>query len=268
MPLVAAIPDGRARHLDLLRVTVQTNDAVWSRYAHSYIGFGLTPLMAIGLKKDKKGTVMDLMSVMRTFNSLEPVEIVRAGGEQELYDSPVFANVARIAKYGRMSNSGRPDDGLLEVVSCPHRGRWRIALTVLRAATVELGSPPRRGSRIGRRGRQHQHPVGNRRDGVLGDLGVIDLPEMRRDVAGGQTAGMQRQHDLIDAGQPPLPLGHDHRLEAAVAIPRHLDGDLTRVGEHRLGAFPVAGVAPVPTDRIVLDAPMDVKLLGRAVLGR
>jgi diacylglycerol kinase (ATP) len=31
MPLVAAIPDGRARHLDLLRVTVQTNDAVWSR---------------------------------------------------------------------------------------------------------------------------------------------------------------------------------------------------------------------------------------------
>jgi len=59
MPLVAAILDGRARHLDLLRVTVQTNDAVWSRYAHSYIGFGLTPLMAIGLKKDMKGTVME-----------------------------------------------------------------------------------------------------------------------------------------------------------------------------------------------------------------
>jgi hypothetical protein len=55
--------------------------------------------MAIGLKKDKKGTVMDLMSVMRTFNSLEPVEIVRAGEEQELYDNLVFANVARIAKY-------------------------------------------------------------------------------------------------------------------------------------------------------------------------
>ena len=91
MPLVAAIIDGRARHLDLLRLTVRTNDAVWSRYAHSYIGFGLTPLMAIGLKKDKKGTVRELISVMRTFNSLEPVEIVRAGGEQELYDSLVFA---------------------------------------------------------------------------------------------------------------------------------------------------------------------------------
>jgi diacylglycerol kinase (ATP) len=41
MPLVGAIVDGRARHLDLLRLTVHTNDALWSRYAHSYIGFGL-----------------------------------------------------------------------------------------------------------------------------------------------------------------------------------------------------------------------------------
>jgi diacylglycerol kinase (ATP) len=143
MPLVAAIVDGQARHLDLLRLTVRTDDALWSRYAHSYIGFGLTPLMAIGLKKDKKGTVMELISVMRTFNRLEPVEIVPAAGEKELYDSLVFANVARIAKYGRISNSGRPDDGLFEVVSCPHRGRWRLALMVLRAATVGLGRQPR-----------------------------------------------------------------------------------------------------------------------------
>jgi diacylglycerol kinase (ATP) len=143
MPLVAAIVDGRARHLDLLRLTVRTSDDLWSRYAHSYIGFGLTPLMAIGLKKDKKGTVMELISVMRTFNRLEPVEIVSAAGERALYDSLVFANVARMAKYGRISNSGRPDDGLFEVVSCPHLGRWRMALMVLRAATVGLGKQPR-----------------------------------------------------------------------------------------------------------------------------
>ena len=143
MPLVAAIVDGRARHLDLLRLTVRTNDAVWSRYAHSYIGFGLTPLMAIGLNKDMKGTVMELISVMRTFNRLEPVEIVSSAGGRARYDSLVFANVARMAKYGRISNSGRPDDGLFEVVSCPHRSRWRIALMVLRAATVGLGRQPR-----------------------------------------------------------------------------------------------------------------------------
>jgi diacylglycerol kinase (ATP) len=119
---VAAIVDGRARQLDLLRLTVQTNDALWSRYAHSSIGFGLTPLMAIGLNKDMKGTVMELILVRRTFNRLEPVEIVSSAGELARYGSLVFANVARMAKYVRISNSGRPDDGLFEVVSCPHRG--------------------------------------------------------------------------------------------------------------------------------------------------
>jgi hypothetical protein len=86
---------------------------------------------------------------------------------------------------------------------------------------------------------------------------------MRRDVAGGQTAGIQRQNDLIDAGQPPLPLGHDHRLEAAVAVPRYLHGDLTRVGQHRFGAFPVAGVAPVPTERIM---PVVAEMLSHLLL--
>jgi diacylglycerol kinase (ATP) len=147
MPLVDAIVaahiEGRARHLDLLRLTVGTGGAEWSQYAHSYIGFGLTPVMAVGLKRDRKGTLAELGSVLRTFTELTPVEIVRSAGMHELYDSLVFANVARMAKYGRISNSGRPDDGLFEVVACRHGGRWRIALMALRAATIGLGAQPR-----------------------------------------------------------------------------------------------------------------------------
>jgi diacylglycerol kinase (ATP) len=147
MPLVDAIVaahiEGRARHLDLLRLTAGTGAAEWSQYAHSYIGFGLTPVMAVGLKRDRKGTLAELGSVLRTFTELAPVEIIRSGGKHELYDSLVFANVARMAKYGRISNSGRPDDGLFEVVGCRHGGRWRIAVMALRAATIGLGAQPR-----------------------------------------------------------------------------------------------------------------------------
>jgi diacylglycerol kinase family enzyme len=57
-----------------------------------------------------------------------------------LYDSLVFANVARMAKYGRLSSLGRPDDGLFEVVSCRHDRRWRIAAMAFRAATIGLGA--------------------------------------------------------------------------------------------------------------------------------
>jgi hypothetical protein len=44
------------------------------------------------------------------------VEIVRSDGRRELYDSLVFANVTRIANYGRLSFG--LDGGLSEVVSC------------------------------------------------------------------------------------------------------------------------------------------------------
>ena len=139
--IVAAHRTGCARYLDLLLLTAcSTTDGGWSRYAHSYIGFGLTPSMAVGLKRDRKGTIAELVSVLRTFSGLTPVEIVRSGGRRELYDSLVFANVARMAKYGRLGNSGRPDDGLFEVVSRRHGRRWRIGVMALRAATVGLGT--------------------------------------------------------------------------------------------------------------------------------
>jgi diacylglycerol kinase (ATP) len=144
MPLVDAIVaahvGGRPRRLDLLRLTVRSADSEWNQYAHSYIGFGLTPLMAVGLKRDRKGTIAELLSVMRTFTELAPVEIVRSGGRRELYDSLVFANVARMAKYGRLSIFGRPDDGLFEVVARRHGRRWRIAAMALRATTIGLGA--------------------------------------------------------------------------------------------------------------------------------
>ncbi len=77
---------------------------------------------------------------------------------------------------------------------------------------------------------------------------------MCRDVAGGQTAGIQRQHDLIDAGQSPLPLGHDHRLEAAVAVPRYVDGDLTRVGEHLLARCSAISSSKAVSSTVLVSA--------------
>ena len=62
--------------------------------------------------------------MLRTFTELAPVEIVRAWGARELYDSLILANVARMAKYGRVSHSARPDDGLFEVVCCRHGAWW------------------------------------------------------------------------------------------------------------------------------------------------
>ncbi|NMR28425.1 diacylglycerol/lipid kinase family protein [Crystallibacter degradans] len=140
--LIEAIVDGEVRQIDLLRLRVGDGPQAWSRYAHSYVGFGLTPLMAIGIEGGQKGVIKELISVARTVAGLRPFEIARADGARARLDSLVLANIPEMAKYGRVSESGDPADGRFEVVMLPHASKWRIALMTLRAVTVGLGEQP------------------------------------------------------------------------------------------------------------------------------
>jgi len=51
-----AIIEGQVRRIDLLRISIGLPDTE-PVYAHSYIGFGLTPVMAIDLDKGSKGSI-------------------------------------------------------------------------------------------------------------------------------------------------------------------------------------------------------------------
>ncbi|WP_457973881.1 diacylglycerol/lipid kinase family protein [Arthrobacter sp. D1-17] len=141
-PLAEAIREGRVQHIDLLRITFGGAHRGEVRYAHSYIGFGLTPLMAIGIEKGGKGKILELISVTRTLSHLKPFELVRADGATARFDSLILANISRMAKYGTVSESSHPNDGRFEVVTLPHSGRWKMALMTLRAVTLGLGHQP------------------------------------------------------------------------------------------------------------------------------
>jgi diacylglycerol kinase family enzyme len=142
-PLEHAIAGGDVRHIDLLRITTgQPGDAP-DEYAHSYIGFGLTPIMAIGLEKGSKGALKETVSVVRTFAKFKPFEILPDGGKRRKFDSLVLANIAQMAKYATLSDAdGKLADGKFEVVVFPHKSKLRVLLTALRAATKGLGDQP------------------------------------------------------------------------------------------------------------------------------
>ena len=141
-PFTEAIRESRVRRIDLLRITFRGAHREQVQYAHSYVGFGLTPLMAIGIEKGGKGKILELISVARTLSGLRPFELVRADGATAQFDSLILANISRMAKYGRVSESNHPDDGQFEVVTLPHAGRWKMALMTLRAVTLGLGRQP------------------------------------------------------------------------------------------------------------------------------
>lgn len=140
--LSQAIREKAVRPIDLLRVTFRSGSRDRVLYAHSYVGFGLTPLMAIGIEKGGKGKVLELVSVARTLRNLRPFELVRDDGATAKFDSLILANISRMAKYGTVSESHYPDDGRFEVVTLPHAGLMKMALMTLRAVTLGLGEQP------------------------------------------------------------------------------------------------------------------------------
>ena len=142
-PLADAIAEGAVRRLDLLRLAVGGSSPE-TRYAHSYIGLGLTPVVALDLEKGDKGSIKEMVTVVRAFAKFRPFEIRTAGGALERFDSLVFANIAKMAKVATLTDEdqGTPDDGKFEVVTLKHTAKWRILATAVRAAVAGLGEQP------------------------------------------------------------------------------------------------------------------------------
>jgi diacylglycerol kinase family enzyme len=141
-PLADAIVAGEVRRIDLLRLTIGDGPEAETRFAHSYIGVGLTPVVAVDLEKGGKGSWREIVSVLRGFSRFRPFPIRLEDGRRRRIDSLVFANIAEMAKYAKLSDAGVPDDGRFEVITQRQTGKLRVLATAIRAATRGLGPQP------------------------------------------------------------------------------------------------------------------------------
>lgn len=141
-PLADAIVDGDVTRLDLLRLTIDTGTGEPEvRYAHSYVGLGITPAVALELEKGGKGSVREIISTIRSFSRFRPFAIETEHGREQ-FDSLIMANIPEMAKYATLSEEGRPDDGRFEVIVVRHTAKWRVLGTAVRAALRGLGRQP------------------------------------------------------------------------------------------------------------------------------
>jgi diacylglycerol kinase family enzyme len=146
-PLDAAITHalrtGKTARFDLLRLTLTpAGGEPVVRYAHSYIGLGITPVVAVDIEEGGKGSWREIVAVVRGFRRFRPFPVDLADGSRIEVDSLLYANIDRMAKVATLSDDGRPDDGEFELVLLPHHSKLRVLLTALRSATVGLGPQP------------------------------------------------------------------------------------------------------------------------------
>ena len=127
-PLVEAIVAGTVSQMDLLEVLI---DGQEPRYAHSYVGLGITPVVAVEFNQHDLDAVKESLLALRSAWRYRPFTITHDGHRIQL-DSLVFANIDRMAKYATLSQESSPTDGTYETLLIRHRSKLKLLASVLR----------------------------------------------------------------------------------------------------------------------------------------
>lgn len=134
---------GRVRKIDLIQITATNNQSAWTRYAHSYIGIGLTPNVGKELNKFSLNPFNEKWIALRAFFKLQPVRL-RVRGVIKIYDSIIFANIGRMSKVLSLSDTASVNDGKFELITFKHQTRGKLVAHVFQAATKGLRTTNRR----------------------------------------------------------------------------------------------------------------------------
>lgn len=111
------------------------------RYAHSYIGLGVTPQIGEQLTKQRPSRLTEKWIVFRGLFQVKPVKIA-VNGKVRRYDHLVFSNIGRMSKVIRITERGSVKDGKFEVVGTEAGSAWQLLGHLLHAASV--GAPAER----------------------------------------------------------------------------------------------------------------------------
>lgn len=141
-PLSKLILKKSTAHLDILQVSMVRHGKQTIRYAHSYVGIGITSQMAREFNKSSLTSWRETMIFFRTFSKLRPVRIRRRGKVMEL-DSLVCSMVPRMAKLFNLSKQAKLDDGKFEVATLPHSPKWKVARHMAKSVVAEIGARSR-----------------------------------------------------------------------------------------------------------------------------
>lgn len=140
-PLIQLIKQAQPKPIDLIRISAQAKDFSLSRYAHSYIGYGVTPQVGHELNKHGKSLYHEIKSIFKTYRDYAPFRIKR-NGKQLLLDNLIFANINEMAKFIKLDEENTIHDDRFEVIELRHRSKLRMLGTLLRVALIGFKNPP------------------------------------------------------------------------------------------------------------------------------
>lgn len=127
-PLIEAVLAEGIERFDLLAVEFENT----KRYAHSYAGLGLTPLVAKELNEHTLNRFREMWLALKTYWSYRPFAIIH-DGQKKTFDSILMVVIDRMAKHLTLDEDNRPDDGTFDLFHWPHGNKRKLFGTLFRA---------------------------------------------------------------------------------------------------------------------------------------
>jgi diacylglycerol kinase (ATP) len=128
---------GRTMKIELLKVNAKINGRRWQRYAHSYIGIGLSPAIGKELTKAKLNFFNEKWLLLKFFFKYTHAKII-VNREVRSYSSLIFSSVSVMSKVIKLSKNVAPNDGKFQVSSIYHQNKLRVLSWLLIATTRGL----------------------------------------------------------------------------------------------------------------------------------
>jgi diacylglycerol kinase family enzyme len=114
--VIDRIESGTVQTIDVLKIESRINGRPWHKYAHSYIGFGLSSEVGKALNEVDLNSTNELLIFLKTFVKNKPFTIV-VGDHALEYQSIILSNVGKMSKVLSLSKTAKVDDGLFEILT-------------------------------------------------------------------------------------------------------------------------------------------------------
>lgn len=135
---VQRIKKAAIQRIDLLAIEGVSHQKSFTRYAHSYVGVGLTPQVGKELNKTKLTRISEGWIAIKNLFLNSPVKIT-VNERTARYQTLVCSNIGRMAKLLVLSGDASVTDGKFEVTGVRSSSFISLLAHLIRASTIGLG---------------------------------------------------------------------------------------------------------------------------------
>lgn len=128
---VQHIISGKVQTMDVLQIRSRVSGKSMQRYAHSYIGIGMSAVIGRELSSSALNFFNEKLIVVRGLLRFRYVVILE-GTKKRRYSSLIFSNIGHMSKVLTLSNESSIRDGKMEVTAITYRGKLFTIFNLMR----------------------------------------------------------------------------------------------------------------------------------------